>query len=114
MLKKIFFAAVLLGVLAQAGYAQTLLIDYHVDHIIVLTDTCIWIEDARNGYNKLKHNGKDVKLYLDETNPTFFALVYNTLKDYMISNGRACRLQTEVITNSIHGQYSKITRIYTY
>ena len=76
---------------------------------LMMNETTIWIEDST--WTTLSVNGKPVRLYLDQTNPTFYALLYNTLKDHMISNTSASYIWVEDAVHPIHGSYVKIRQV---
>jgi len=111
MIKKIYLAAVVFVVLAQTGLAQTSTHISYTNHVVVLNDTCIWLEDKTISWNPLTYQGLPIKLYLKETNPAFFALVYNTLKDFMINQSGQCNLLT---VPSSTGTHARITNVYVY
>jgi len=115
MIKKICLAAVILVVFAQVGFAQqasSIGINY-TTHVVVLTENCIWLENQANNWNPLMNQGQPIRLHLDETNPAYFALVYNSLKDFMIKKSGFCTLGTTVVTrNGV--TYSKIISVYVF
>ncbi len=51
------------------------------DHRIMLRENRIWIEDA--GWNTIADNPQ---LYLEDSNPIFFASVFNTMKENVLLN----------------------------
>jgi hypothetical protein len=113
-MNKFFFVAVIsLMVLVQAGFSQPRGTSTTIDlkkHIMVITETRIWFEDTTvTGWPALTASGGQISLYLDETNPVFFALVCNLVKDGMINN-RMCILSTEPASG--HGGYAKIVTVY--
>jgi len=110
-MKKILFrAAVLMFVgvgLAQAQskiYLNSIQINT-TTHILMLNDNRIWLEE---GSTPLMIGKDTVSLYLDETNPVFFALVYNALKDHMI-NKKSCWLFT--YPSTVHTNNAKVMQI---
>jgi len=109
MSKAFLITAIWLVVLAQAGFAQqkAAAIVSGTNNFLMLDGDKLWVEDR--GWNVLKYNGVPIYLYLDECNPTFFALVYNTFKDIIINKDIICELW---VKDSVHkGTYS-ISQIY--
>jgi hypothetical protein len=92
--KKFFLAAVLLVVFAQAGFAQKSnnSVEILTNYKLEMVETQIWI--IKNDDTRLKDNGLDVVLNLSETNPTFFVLVYNTIKDHLRDKQTQCYVWT--------------------
>jgi len=119
MTKKFYLlATVVFVLLAQAGIAQASVRIFHTatggvqPHRIELNgDGVLWILDSNS--NPLQEGGKPIRLWLDESNPAFFALVYNTLKDFMLKKGSTdeCYVFTSAYSSSTHGEYAKITQI---
>jgi len=108
MSKKIFSAVILLVVLVRASFADSINISATA-HRVMLNDTKIWIEDMN--WNAVSLNGGPVELYLDETNPVFFSLVYNSLKDHMIRKKDTCYVFTVPVTAPGRA-HAKICQIY--
>ena len=106
--------AIVLIVLTQTCFAQQIT-GYgsvqinHTSHRVMLTDTKIWIEDTN--WNKLKFQNQPIYLFLDETNPTFFALVYNTLKDHMVHDKSECFIWVRHVTSPTNGTHAKIEQL---
>jgi len=111
MNKTFLWVAILLIVLTQTGFAQQNQNSKKIEtnYILELWETKIWIMD--NTGAALMDIGGQVMLYLDETNPTFFALVYNSLKDHLRDKKTMCHVWTTTTqsTNG-HGTYAKITQ----
>jgi hypothetical protein len=110
MYKKIVFAAVLVVVFAQAGFAQKAIGSKMIDTTskLELFENYIWILDKNDA--PLSNTDGQIFLYIDSTNPTFFALVYNTIKDHLREKRTACYVWTTKVTDT-HGTYGKITQI---
>jgi len=107
MTKKFYLTALVFIMLAQACIAERI---NHTDHRIMLNETTIWIEDVN--WAIVTDGGRPIYLYLDETNPVFFALIYNTLKDHVINKGNICDIFTIFVDSPVHGDYSKIKQIH--
>jgi len=111
MSKTFFWAAILLVVLTQVGFAQQtptsvqILTNYRLEMI----ENVIWILDQND--NMLQNAGKVIHLHLEETNPQFFALVYNTLKDHIRDKNTICFVWTTPVTGGPFGNHAKITQI---
>jgi len=110
MSKTFFGTAILLVVFTQVGFAQqNPSVQIFTNYKLEMMETVLWVLDQ--GDNRLQYGGKDILLFLDETNPNFFALVYNTLKDHLRDKNTDCYIWTTTITGSPHGNYAKITQI---
>jgi hypothetical protein len=107
MSKKVFLAAaVLLIVLTQVSFAQWS-VEIQTNYKLELketkaTGTYMWILDQND--HILKYNGADIRLYLEDTNPVFFTLVYNTIKDHLREKKTSCYVWLEVTTYAKIGQ----------
>jgi hypothetical protein len=112
MSKKIFWALTfLLVVLTQVGLTQqrSPSVEITTNYKLELLETKIWIITQNDQW--LQHGGLPIHLCLDETNPTFFALVYNTIKDHLREKKTSCYVWTTPINSATNGNYAKITQI---
>jgi hypothetical protein len=72
------------------------------DHVNIMEDK-VWVE---NGDWK-----KQCELRLEDTNPTFFALVYNTLKDCSLGQKGTCYIWWEKYTRPDGESYPRIIHL---
>lgn len=109
--KKFFLAAILLVVLTQTGLAQqnATSVEILTTYKLEITETKIWVVNQND--ITLQSGGKAVALCLEETNPNFFALVCNAIKDHLREKKTHCYIWTTPVNSNINGNYAKITQV---
>jgi hypothetical protein len=116
MFRKLLVVVAVLVVFVQAGFAQTTSCNCSGSgsvrivpgkYLALLFDDVIWIDTMATPQRHVRNGTCDVGLKLADTNPTFFALVYNTLRDYMRNGNGNIYIVSECYVSGT-SKYAKI------